>query len=313
MTERNIVVSAPGKLFLLGEHAVLHGRRALVCAVNQRLRVTLQPRSGTAVHLRSALGEWHGSLAELGPREPFRFVLAAIGAAGPAPSGFEMDIRSDFSPLVGLGSSAAVTVAVMAALDRWRGYERPAGELCRAATEVVRAVQSGAASGADVAASIYGGLLSYRAAPFEVLPLGVTHPITVVYSGHKTPTPEAIARVEARRVREPEVVAAVFDAMDHSVGVAAAAAVAGEWTRVGEILTMNQGLMGALGVSSPTLEALVSRVAEAPGIMGAKLSGAGLGDCIVGLGQLRSGELLSEQVLPVDMSEKGLVIDDHGA
>jgi mevalonate kinase len=313
MAESVITASAPGKLFLLGEHAVLHGRRALVCAVDQRLSVTLQPVRGTAVQLCSALGEWRGHLGELTPQEPFGFALAAIDAAGPPPTGFNMTIRSDFSPLVGLGSSAAVTVAVMAAIDRWCGRPRAAEELCRAATDVVRQVQGGRASGADVAASVYGGLLSYRAAPFEVEQLGVTHPISVIYSGYKTPTPEAIARAEERRAGHPRIIGAVFDAMDESVGAAAAAAARGEWRRVGELLTINQGLMAALGVSSPALDALVARVAAQPDVLGAKLSGAGLGDCVVGLGQADLVVEQPEQVISLQMSEKGVSVDGVAA
>ena len=63
---------------LMGEHAVLHGQPALVCAISKRMKVELVPRQDRDVLLHSALGEHETSLDELSPNESFRFVLGAI-------------------------------------------------------------------------------------------------------------------------------------------------------------------------------------------------------------------------------------------
>ena len=146
-----IQVSAPGSLMLMGEHAVLHGRRALVCAVNRRLRVRVQPRKDDQVRLHSHLGRLELALDHVRPIPPFQFVLAAIRRyRGRLTGGLDLRIESEFSSTVGLGSSAAVTVATCAALERLTGGRPGRPALLRTAREVVREVQ-GLGSGADVA------------------------------------------------------------------------------------------------------------------------------------------------------------------
>ena len=115
-----ITTSAPGSLMLLGEHAVLHGRHALVGAINQRITVRLFPTSEESVRIISGLGEYRAPLNDLEDHPRFRFVLQAVRRhAGQLPSGFELKIDSDFPADIGFGSSAAVTAATHEALMLW--------------------------------------------------------------------------------------------------------------------------------------------------------------------------------------------------
>jgi mevalonate kinase len=178
---------------LFGEHAVLHGHLALVGAVSQRLRVTLTPHAGSAIHIRSALGEYASDLRNPAPSETFRFMVAALRVfADDLPSGFSLQVESEFSSTIGFGSSAAVTVATVGALLHWSRGTAPADQVFSTARRLIRDVQ-GAGSGADVAASVHGGLVLYRAEPLEIEPLPHTHPLTAVYSGSKLATPLVIA------------------------------------------------------------------------------------------------------------------------
>ena len=102
---------------LMGEHAVLRGQPALVCAINKRMKVELTPRADSSVFLHSALGAHETTLDELAPNESFRFVMGALHACRETlAQGFELEFRSEMSHQMGLGSSAAVTVATLAAL-----------------------------------------------------------------------------------------------------------------------------------------------------------------------------------------------------
>lgn len=125
MTLRAVKASAPGSLMLMGEHAVLRGQPAIVCAINKRMTIALTPRADRTVRLHSALGEHETTLDDLAPNESFRFVLGAIRACrADFQQGFELDIRSGMSHQMGLGSSAAVTVATLAALAGRRTKSR---------------------------------------------------------------------------------------------------------------------------------------------------------------------------------------------
>ena len=73
-----IKVSAPGSIMLMGEHAVLFGHRALACAVDKYMHVSLQPRDDRDVVIDSALANYHSSLDQLADDDRLSFVLAAI-------------------------------------------------------------------------------------------------------------------------------------------------------------------------------------------------------------------------------------------
>ncbi len=285
MARASFQAEAPGKLMLMGEHAVLHGRRALVCAINRRWRVTLRPRTDGRVVIVSALGRLDLPLENLAPRPPFAFILAALSARrAQLPGGCDLAVEADSDAVHGLGSSSAVTVATVAALRAWLG--EPVADREALFAESVCAVRAaqGRASGADVAAGVYGGVLAYRMTPCEATPLGRALPLVVAASGHKEATTDVVARVERGRADFPRLYDGIYDLMDACVGEAIAAIAAEDWPRLGRLVNLHQGLMDALGLVNPPLAALVQRLRALPGVHGAKVSGAGLGDCVYGIG-----------------------------
>ncbi len=308
MKTEPIIASAPGNLMLLGEHAVLHGRAALVAATDVRLQVVLAPRSDDLVRIRSTLGEHETTLAALDDAPAFRFVMAALRRVRERlPSGLDLEVRSGFSSRVGLGSSAAVTAAMVAALAQWTGAPGDPAALFAAGLDVIRTVQ-GLGSGADLAACVHGGVVRYRMTPRELEPIAGQPELVLVYSGYKTPTPEVVRQVEARRQRHPELFTRVFDAMDTSVAAAVPALANGDWRTLGEIMNFNHGLLDALGVNTPELAEIVFRLRRQPGIHGAKISGSGLGDCVVGLGRTDPAGL-GYELIPVAVAHAGVRLE----
>ncbi|MEO6505738.1 MAG: hypothetical protein ABIW36_10650 [Terrimesophilobacter sp.] len=213
-----IVTSAPGKLFLLGEYAVLEGAPALLTAVDARVRVRIEPAEA---------GRWRLDAPDLG------IGSLTLGADGTLPAGLDAGTRRnlrvfdavratvaeragrlgsiqrpalaisiDSSDLragghkLGLGSSAAVAVALTAALARAAGLQLGRGEVFDLASMAHRAAQGGAGSGGDVAASTYGGLLRYvrDATPTPLIwPDGLT--MLVVATGTGSSTTDLVGRV----------------------------------------------------------------------------------------------------------------------
>lgn len=292
---------------LLGEHAVLHGRRCIVCAVNQRMTIIVHPRPDSKITIDSELGQYEADLNRPMVDSTFRFILSAIDQHKELlTTGFDLTIESDFTSTIGLGSSAAVTAAMTAAIFYLADIELDPIKIFDHSLTTVRTVQ-GAGSGADLAASVFGGLLLYRFHPNEIVPLKNIHPISVVYSGSKTPTTEVIKIVERKRTKFTKQFELIYDAMDSSAEQAATAINNKDWNTFGELLNLNQGLMDAIGVSSKKLSEMAYSLRYNPGILGAKISGSGLGDCVVGLGTVECG--IYEKVLPLSMSSEGVKID----
>ncbi len=279
--------SAPGSLFLLGEHAVLHNKRAIVLAIDKRINVTLKPRFDNQIHIHSVLGNLESSINKLTIEKPFQFILAAIKLFEERLKfGFDLFITSEFSSEVGLGSSAAVTVATLAVLEQFVAKEKNVNHLrlFEMAKSIIREVQ-GVGSGADVAASVYGGVIVYQQyAPYILKKLLFLLPLVVIYSGYKTPTPEVIKKVEKDRSLYPKVFEALYEVMDQTVFEAILLIEQENWPALGRVMDIQQGVMNALGVSTPLLNQLVDALKVLPDIYGVKISGSGLGDCIIGLG-----------------------------
>lgn len=310
-----LIASAPASLMLAGEHAVLHNYLALVCAVNRRITVSLSERSDDTIQIDSQLGHLTTSLKEIKITPPFEFVTAAILAIKTQlKTGFNLNIHADFSHQVGLGSSAAITVATVAVLDHWLSHKKnDLLSLFLKARTLVKTVQ-GLGSGADVAASVWGGTLVYHMNPVLVKKLKHNPPISVVYSGSKKPTKEVVQWLQQRYLENPETIDTIFKKINQNTERAENLINEARWPELGILMNENQDHMQSLGLSNTMLDTLCHELCLKPEILGAKISGSGLGDCVVAIGKLNSTlfpqnavqKSLGVYEIEVEISEEGL-------
>lgn len=308
--------SAPGSLMLLGEYAVLHGKHALVCAVDKRINVTVTPRTDDIVTIHSdTLGDYETRIAHIQIEKPFQFVLAALKQYEAIMSyGCDIDIETTFSEKVGLGSSAAVTVATLAALAKWSKIRISTQDLVRQGRKLIRQVQ-GAGSGADVAASVYGGIIAYHAQPLSIEKFSNLHPLTVLYSGKKTPTSEMIKYVQDKFAEHPSIYRNMMTCIGQCSFEGMQFVRQEKWAELGQVMNIQQGMMESLGVSDLLLRYMIEELRSKKEILGVKISGSGLGDCVVGLGQIPVedtyiGERNGIQRIFVDMTSQGVTCEE---
>ena len=293
---------------LLGEHAVLHGHRAIVAAVDMRVTVTVKPRTDGNVQFDSALGKRTMSCEAIDNSSPFQFLATAVTRfAKQSKSGFSVSVESDMPTDAGLGTSAAVIAASTAALQGLFGEVLDKHALQDACLGIIRRVQ-GSGSGADVAASIFGGAVLYRMQPREITSLNKLPPLTVCYSGSKVPTPEVIRIVEKHRAADPKRFERLYSAADLISGQAAEAIRVEDWKTLGEAIDSGQHIMKSIGVSTERLDAMVATLREDSGIYGSKISGSGLGDCVVGIGRAQKNECQFARIA-VALSSRGIELE----
>lgn len=283
---RPLQISAPGSLMLLGEHAVLHGFPCLVAAIHHRVRVSLLPRNDGLVNLTSALGDYEADRDDLPDHPSFRFVLAALRQRPRAlPGGLDAVITADMPPTIGFGTSAAVTTAMLGALHMAAGDPLDPVALLPEARAVIQHVQ-GRGSGADAAASCLGGVVRYAMQEPTASRLSdAPAPITALYCGYKKPTPEVIAWVEDHWRDHHDALHALYARIGGNVARAATALTGHDTATWQHALDEGQSQMEELGVNTPELAACVDALRGQPGIRGAKISGSGLGDCVIGWGR----------------------------
>lgn len=249
-----------GKLIVLGEHSVVYGHPALAAAVSLGTTVTLTPRPGPTALSTSDIRD--DRLNE------------ALAVALPA-EGFGVTITTELPVGRGMGSSAALTVALLRAAAAARGEALDAETLHERGFAVER-VFHGTPSGLDHAVAAAGGALLYRKGeapqPVEMTPLRVV----VMDSGVAGDTGALVAGVAARR---PGIDRAL-DRLGNLVGEGLKNI--NNLNSLGSIISEAHGRLQEIGVSTPQLDEMVS-LAVAAGSPGAKLSGAGGGGVVLAL------------------------------
>src|SRR3990167_1166513 len=276
---------APGSLILMGEYAVLHGQPAIVMAIDKYIEVTLIPRQDNQLLIRSNLGQVGMTINNIVIQHPFFYVLTALKQTNDLPSGADITITSEFSDKHGLGNSAAVTVALLAVLSLWKEQPLDLLQLYQQGITVVHSAQ-GNGSGADVAASVFGGTLEYFMEPFRIRTLPNVPWLVTVYSGQKTTTTEALKRVKKRQREHPDFFKPFYIQLGALTKAATDTVIKNDWFALGKLMNEAQMRLSQLGVSTPTIDSIVKTLRAQLNILGAKLSGAGLGDCVIGLGRL---------------------------
>ncbi|MEM7732873.1 MAG: mevalonate kinase [Pseudomonadota bacterium] len=299
-----ITVSAPGSIMITGEHAVVYGHPAIVAAIEQRVMVEMSFTDDAVLSITSQIAEAAQlPMDSLVAEGPYRFVIAAVLRHRERLSGgLHLNIRSEIDPTLGLGSSAAVTVATLAGLEGAATLG-----LHDQALGIVRELQ-GRGSGADLAASLHGGVLSYQLredGPAAALPLPIPPQMSLFNVGYKTPTAKVLARVAKAREDDPAEIDAIYQEMGDMSAETIDLARDGDWEATGPHLTAYQHLMQRLGVSDDALDAAVARAMVASGVIGAKISGSGLGDCVLSLGDVPKG------FTPVELARQGVVFHEN--
>ena len=298
-----IRASAPGSVMITGEHAVVYGHKAIVAAIEQRIFVTLTPRDDRQVQIQSEIADpLISDLDDLASGGPYRFLLAAIHQhRSEMATGFDLSVTSEINPTLGLGSSAAVTVAGLGAILTYLGKDLT--PLHAMAHQIVLDIQ-GRGSGADLAASLTGGMIAYQTgADTTINPLPAPPALSLKYCGYKTPTAEVLKQIAARMAGHEAEFEALYARMGAEAETAITAAETSDWAVFAASLTAYQQLMEELGVCDQTLATIIREAQANPATLAAKISGSGLGDCVLALGAVPDG------FTPAKLATKGLLID----
>jgi len=320
-----VTASAPGKLMLFGEHAVIHQHPCLVTAVDLRVYVSIEKIEASMIYIETPKLSEQGQSFSLPLNELFndqylhpqtKFIVASIRKIFSRYNllqGLKIQTSGPINSF-GLGSSSAVTVASVYGLTNLFNIDITEQEIFDLAYSAVLEVQA-VGSGFDVASATYGGTLFYTPTQ-KVEVLHLEHlPLVIAYSGAKVSTTNLVQEVEQLRNQFPEIIDLVFKSIGRIATSARAAMLQNNWQITGKLANINQGLLESLGVSTPNLQKPIL-AARHSGSDGAKLSGAGGGDCMFAIvsEETRSTveaaiEQSGAQVLHLDTNTEGVRLE----
>jgi len=270
---------APGKVILFGEHFVVKGKPAIGVAVNVYAKACAGVGQGVVEsrQLGLLLDLDSGRVLDKGLLRVYQELSSRIGLA----KDFHVIIDSEIPIAAGMGSSAAVAVSTAHALATLKGVE-PDKKLIWEVSFEAEKIYHVKPSGVDNTLSTYGGVLFYQGGEFKRVEVKWPDDIymLIVDSGVKRSTGQVVEDVLRRYEKYHRIMSGIYDAAGVLVEEALKALERGDFTRLGELMDINHGLLVSLGVSTPLLDSLLWTVREA-GALGAKICGAGRGGVIV--------------------------------
>ena len=278
--------TAPGKVILVGEHAVVYGRPAIAAPVWQAVATaTVVPGApGSGCHISAPDVGLSLRLADAGDDEPLavvtRLALARVGRDC-APD-WQITLHSDIPIASGMGSGAALSTALVRSIMLAAGHVAEPAAVSELVYESER-FYHGTPSGIDNTVVAYGMPIWFvKGQPPE--PFTPARPIllAIADSGIRSPTKETVGDVRRAWSADPARFEGIFDEIGRTVLAARRALEAGEPRALGRIMDANQALLEMLDVSSPALATLIAAARQA-GALGAKLSGGGRGGNIIAL------------------------------
>ena len=281
-----IYATAPGKIILCGEHAVVYGKPAIALPVTQvRTKTTILAKPAAIpgkVQIIAPCINLNTSMNELTEEHPLRKTIALVEQelhinALPA---CEIRITTTVPLGAGLGSSASVTVSLARALSNFLGQPLPDDSINRITYEVEK-IHHVTPSGIDNTVITYGApILFQKGNPIEFLDILNGFNLVIADSGTASSTAEMVEGVRERWQEDKAKYDRMFERIASVTTQVYEALCNGNLENNGVLLTENHQLLREIGVSTPVLDQMVNAALEA-GASGAKLSGGGGGGNII--------------------------------
>lgn len=266
MAENKVKVSAPGKIILSGEHAVVYGYPEILTTINKRLIVGIEEnKAGLTVFPPEGKPFVEDALEIIKTRLESRLNNLSVVVNSEIPIG------------CGLGSSAAFAVAITGAIFDYLGLPRSLKKINEIAYEIEKK-QHSTPSGGDNTVSTYGGFLLYRKETetvkvFSPLRAKVFPKIFLINSGKpEESTGEMVKAIREFVLKSPQKAGKIFREME-GISRNFLQFLSGEELNFGELIARNERLLEELGVVSSKTKTLIQKIESKGGF--AKISGAG--------------------------------------
>ena len=279
------IASAPGKVILFGEHFVVYGTKAILCSIDKRIKVTSQIIDEKKIKIRSDLGSVEvdpdSSLKKYNElMKPFVYLANHTIKKFNKNCGIKINIESEITPGIGLGSSSASCVAAAASITGL--FEKLSKEeILKLAIEAERTIFKNT-SGADCSVCTFGGLAEYDIKNgFTKLNSKSDFDLVIANSKQSHHTSEVVEKVRKFKENNRELFESLYNQELALVQDALYSIEKNDLSAVGSLMSKNQLLLEQIGVSTDKLDILVKEAKKTS--FGAKITGAGRGGCIIAL------------------------------
>jgi len=277
--------SAPGKIILFGEHFVVYGVKAILCAINKRVTVTAEKIKENKISIKSSVGNLVSDpkkpIEEIDYQlRPFYFLADKMIQKYNERSGLEITINSEIPLGVGLGSSSACCVASAAAIS---GVftKNSKEEILQMAIDAEKTIFPNT-SGADSTVCTYGGLMQYdKKNGYSAIDSENSFDLIIANSKIKHSTKEVVSNVKKFQEKNEEQFSKICNEEKKLIEDVLICLKNNDLEGMGKNMIKNQEFLETIGVSNEKLKDMIKISNQFS--FGAKLTGAGDGGCIFSL------------------------------
>lgn len=278
-----------GKIIIMGDHFVVYGIPAIVSSIDRKIIAKIEQWNGKGI-LCDYKGFWKGKNLMQDDKETewlrnvMNILLNELNLQGKK---FYLKLQSSIPVGVGLGSSAAISVAIAKELNEFFELGLNEERICEVAYKAEEFFH-GTPSGIDNTIATYGGLLKFEknlaGGKNRIERMKIEKPIRIVIGNteKKGNTKELVEAVRERKEANPKEYKEIFAKAKKLVGEAEKALKEGDLRKIGELMNENNALLCKIGVSTAELEELC-KIALENKALGAKITGAGGGGCMFAL------------------------------
>jgi len=275
--------SAPGKVILFGEHFVVYGVKAILCAINKRVTVTAEKIKEEKISIKSNIGdlelELNKPISEINsPLKPFYYLANKM--IQNQSTGIEIKIESDIPLGAGLGSSSACCVAGAAAISKLFS-EKTKEEILELAIEAERTIFENT-SGADCTVCTYGGIIEYeKEKGFIKIKSEPNFHLIIANSNIKHSTESIVSKVKQFKNEDTERFSKLCNDESKLIEDVLQLLKENNIQKLGQKVVQNQKYLETLGISNEKLKDMIKIGQESS--FGTKITGAGDGGCVFSL------------------------------
>ncbi|TXT65200.1 MAG: putative Mevalonate kinase [Promethearchaeota archaeon] len=283
---------SPGKSILFGEHAVVYGYPAIAMAVSITSSAIIRELKDPNLIIDLKDNDLIIEVSDL--KELISNIPSKYSQYGRCLEIFqkrfdlqieniEIILQSELFPGAGLGSSASLSVALVSALNSYYETGLEKNGINEIAYELEKIIH-GTPSGIDNTITTFGNAIYYQKSEFNFIDLTREIPLLITYSNIEHNTKEAIDRIRNLKEKNPQKVQKILKNIGKITEEAKKELQRGNYQEIGELMNLNQKYLAELKVSNKAISQIVD-ISTQNGAYGSKLTGAGLGGCVISIGE----------------------------
>ncbi|MHA1669574.1 MAG: mevalonate kinase [Promethearchaeota archaeon] len=288
---KSVKSTVPGKCILFGEHAVVHGYPAISMPISLKSWCIIEENDKESVEFQFLkYNEFYEATTfqEVQAKFPSKFnqfihgLYMIIKKYDIILDSIKVIISSELMTNSGLGSSASTSIALISAMTAYYNLDLPLKELNKISFEMEK-VTHGNPSGIDNKSCIFGGMIFFQDGLFHRIDVPDDFQILITYTNQVRNTKDAIRKVQTLKKENSVLFESIMEKIGFYSEIAEHELINGNYLEVGRLMNINQNLLVQLNLSNDTISKIIN-VALKNGAYGSKLTGAGLGGCVISIG-----------------------------